>query len=114
MSFRYKLFGDELVSSLIDLREDFLGSEQFAEEAADISVNNKKTFFPPTYFETLGQKNIKTSRCYSTTMTHQHPRSLVGPTAGGKVYNNGDMQENEKLRKRVVEVCKTNNNNMWG
>jgi hypothetical protein len=38
-------------------------------------------------------------------MTHQHPRSLVGPTAGGKVYDDTELDENIKLRKRVLEVC---------
>ena len=104
MNLRYQILGDELISELLKLREDLLGSEEFTNKTEDISRNGGKTCFPPTYFETLGQKNIKNSRCYSTTMTHQHPRSLVGPTAGGKVYNSGEMKENEKLRKRVVKV----------
>lgn len=82
-----------------------LGTEEFAQSVGPMS-HNGKTFFMPTKFENLGPKSIKESRCYSTSMTHQHPRALVGPTAGVKVFGEG-MQENEIIRKQVIEVRKT-------
>lgn len=56
-----------------------------------------------TYFERLGQRGVKETRCYSLTQTHQHSRALVGPTAGGKVYD-FDLTENELIRQDTVRV----------
>lgn len=55
------------------------------------------------YFERLGQEGVKDTRCYSLSLTHQSPRGIVGPTAGGKVYDRG-MTENEEIRKKTVKV----------
>lgn len=92
----------EMVEEMLELREDVLGSEDFI--ADPMSNDNGKTQFAPTYFETLGQNSIKSSRCYSLTMTHQRPRGIVGPTAGGKVYEDEGLMENIELRKRIIEV----------
>ena len=102
--FSYEMFSQDLVNKLLQLREDVLGPEHFALRANPMS-HDGKFFFQPTLFETLGANSVKKSRCYSTSMTHQHPRALVGPTAGVKVYSEG-MKDNEILRKRVVEVSK--------
>ncbi len=58
-----------------------------------------------THFERLGQRGVKDTRCYSLSLTHQTQRGIVGPTAGGKVYN-GVPTENERLRKQIIEVSK--------
>ena len=100
------MFPKQLIEALIALHEDVLGPEDFDPE---LMTHDKKTYFSPTCFETLGQNSIKSSRCYSITMTHQHPRGLVGPTAGGKVYDeeeekNKRFAENVQLRQRTIEV----------
>lgn len=100
--FRYEMFSQTLIKDLLELREDMLGSEEFAAKVERMT-HNGTTDFTPTLFETLRPTSVKNSRCYSTSMTHQHPRALVGPTTGVKVYGES-MKANEKLRKRVVEV----------
>jgi hypothetical protein len=56
-----------------------------------------------TAFERLGQEGVKGTRCYSLSLTHQSPRCIVSPTAGGKVYE-GDSTENERMRNHAVKV----------
>ena len=56
-----------------------------------------------TAFERLGQEGVKGTRCYSLSLTHQSPRCIVSPTAGGKVYQGGPT-ENEQMRHHAVEV----------
>ena len=84
-----------------------MGPKEAMTNHPGMTNNGGKSFFAPTYFETLGQNSVKTNRCYSASMTHQRPRSLIGPTAGGKAYDNQNsgMDENLTLRKRVLEVC---------
>ena len=94
----------ELVERFLTLRSHFMGPLEDMENHPGLRSKNGGTRFAPTYFETLGQNSVKTNRCYSTSMTHQRPRSLVGPTAGGKAYDDIEMNENLKLRKRVLEV----------
>jgi hypothetical protein len=96
-----------LVPKFLRLREDFMGPKEAMTNHPGMTNNGGKSHFAPTYFETLGQNSVKANRCYSASMTHQHPRSLVGPTAGGKVYEDGEMHENITLRKRVLEVSLT-------
>lgn len=95
----------QLVPDFIRLRDDFMGSKEAMTDHPGMTNNAGKSYYAPTYFETLGQNSVKANRCYSASMTHQHPRSLVGPTAGGKVYEDVEMDENTELRKRVLEVC---------
>ena len=95
----------QLVPDFIRLRDDFMGSKEAMTDHPGMTNNAGKSYYAPTYFETLGQNSVKANRCYSASMTHQHPRALVGPTAGGKVYEDVEMDENTKLRKRVLEVC---------
>jgi hypothetical protein len=98
------MFSSALIQKLLNLREDVLGPEEDF-ETSELMTHDKKTFFPPTAFERLGANSVKNWRCYSTSTTHQHPRGLVGPTAGVKVYSDG-MKENVILRKQIVEVSK--------
>jgi hypothetical protein len=97
------MWDSELIDDILELQTEVLGPEDFV---ADRMSNDKgKSSFAPTYFETLGQTSIKSSRCYSVSMTHQRPRGLVGPTAGGKVYKEDELlTKNIQLRKRIVEV----------
>ena len=97
------MLNKQMIDKYLELREDVLGSEEFMTTAEPISYNSGVSSFKPTYFETLGQKPIKGARCYSTGMTHQHPRAMVGPSAGGKVYDD-KLTENGQLRQRVVQV----------
>ena len=96
-----------LVDEFLCLRNDFMGQKNAMSDHPGMSNNGGKSYFAPTLFETLGQNSVKANRCYSVGMTHQHPRALVGPTAGGKVYKDSEMDENTMLRKRVLEVCET-------
>lgn len=93
-----------LVPRFIRLHEDFMGPKEAMTNHPGMTNNGGKSYFAPTYFETLGQNSVKANRCYSASMTHQYPRSLVGPTAGSKVYEDSEMDENTTLRKRVLEV----------
>ena len=95
----------ELVDRFLTLRHDFMGPKEDMESHPGMCTKNGGAHFAPTYFETLGQKSVKSNRCYSTSMTHQRPRSLVGPTAAGKAYEDIELDENLTLRKRVLEVC---------
>lgn len=56
-----------------------------------------------TAFERLGQEGVKGTRCYSLSLTHQSPRCIVSPTAGGKVYEGGPT-ENQRMRRNAVKV----------
>ena len=94
-----------LVEPFLTLRTDFMGPKEAMMAHPDTTNNRGKSYFVPTFFETLGQNSVKANRCYSAGMTHQHPRSLVGPTAGSKVYGESEMDENLRLRKRILEVC---------
>ena len=58
-----------------------------------------------TAFERLGQEGVKGTRCYSLSLTHQLPRLIVSPTAGGKVYEGGATENKSlRMRGRAVEV----------
>ena len=94
----------DLVERFLCLRRDFLGPTEAMVNHPGLSNNDGKSYYAPTYFETLGQNSVKSNRCYSASMTHQCPRSLVGPMAGGKVYDEEEMDKNTTLRKRVLEV----------
>jgi len=94
----------DLVEDFLCLRNDFMGPKEEMENHPGLFTKDGGTRFIPTYFERLGQNSVKSNRCYSTSMTHQRPRSLVGPTAGSKAYDDVDLDENLMLRKRVLEV----------
>jgi len=55
--------------------------------------NDKGKYVGGVAIEHTGVKGVKGARCYLTTCTHQHSRSLVGPTAQGKLYNNEEESE---------------------
>jgi hypothetical protein len=102
-----------LVDPFLCLRNDFMGPKEVMSDHPGMTNDEGKSYFAPTHFETLGQNSTKTNRCYSTDMTHQHPRSLVRPTAGTKAYEDSEMDENLTLRKRVLEVCDIYLINVW-
>ena len=104
MNARYVMF-PHLIDDFLRLRNDFMGPKEEMESHPGLFTKDGGTRFIPTYFERLGQNSVKSNRCYSTSMTHQRPRSLVGPTAGSKAYDDVELDENLKLRKRVLEVC---------
>ena len=95
-----------LVHRFNDLRGDIMGPKEAMINHPGMTNDNGKTYFTPTYFETLGQNSVKENRCYSASMTHQRPCSLVGPTASNKVFvdQDSEMDENVALRKRILEV----------
>ena len=93
-----------LIEDFLRLRNDFMGPKEEMENHPGFFTKDGGTRFIPTHFERLGQKSVKSNRCYSTSMTHQRPRSLVGPTAGSKAYDDVELDENVMLRKRVLEV----------
>ena len=93
-----------LVGRFTSLWKNFMGPEEDMVNHPGLRTKDGGACFAPTYFERLGQNSIKSNCCYSTSMTHQHPRSLIGPTAAGKVYEDVEMDKNLTLRKRVLEV----------
>ena len=95
----------ENISSLTETRDALLGPQEFMTSSKPINVNGE--LCGGTHFERLGPIGIKNSRCFSLTLTHQHPRGVVGPNAGGKVYN-GELNEHGIIRKRIISVSKIN------
>ena len=47
--------------------------------------------------------NAMSPRCYTLGQSHQHSRSLVGPTMGAKVY--GTESDHHALRRDIMKVC---------
>ena len=92
------------------VRDLFLGPAEDITPSQPISdPNNPGCLIGGTAFERCGQHPVKESgRCYSLSMTHQHQRALVGPTALGKVYgdlNNDDgYPPNLVIRQQVTKV----------
>ncbi|KAJ3502997.1 hypothetical protein NLJ89_g8631 [Agrocybe chaxingu] len=82
----HRLLHKNVIDAMMKARDDMLGDKE------EMNLGPKGT-----YFQRLGQVGVKDSSCYSLTLTHQHPRSLVGPTAGGKRYGD-QMSENERIK----------------
>jgi len=56
-----------------------------------------------TALEQSGIQGIKDTWCYTNTLSHQHPRDVVGITASAKIYN-GKLSEMQKIRKHMAAV----------
>lgn len=99
------LLMEDVLERLENFRDAYLGPEDQMGHGPP-TLDTDQHLVGGTHFERLGQKGVKDSaRCFSMTQTHQHARNLVGPTAGGKVYNHV-LTENEKLRQQCVQVCR--------
>jgi hypothetical protein len=91
----------EDIDKLSTARDKMLGPE--SEMTLDEPTTKNGKMVGGTYFERLGQIGVKNTRCYSLSLTHQHPRGVVGPTAAGKVYD-GALNDHGKIRKEIVSV----------
>jgi hypothetical protein len=89
------------IDQLVEVRDEMLGKEEELSLEAPTLVDGE--YKGGTAFERLGQEGVKGTRCYSLSLTHQSPRCIVSPTAGGKVYE-GDSTENERMRNHAVKV----------
>ena len=87
------------------VRDDLFGNpEEMTDEPPEKDSNGELK--GGTKFERSGIKGIKGARCYSTTLTHQHSRALVGVTASAKTYENTATPA-QKVTHRMVKVgCK--------
>jgi hypothetical protein len=77
------------------------GPQELMTSSKPINIDGK--LCGGTHFERLGSVGKNNSRCYSLTLTQQHPRGVVGPTAGGKIYN-GELNENGIIRKKIISA----------
>lgn len=91
----------DAITQLVTVRDEILGNEE--EMSLDVPIWAEGELKGGTAFERLGQEGVKGTRCYSLSLTHQSPRRIVSPTAGGKVYKGGHT-ENERMRRHAVEV----------
>ncbi|KIK60687.1 hypothetical protein GYMLUDRAFT_59402 [Collybiopsis luxurians FD-317 M1] len=73
------------------LRDESLGSCQFQEE-------NQKTQFQSC--EKLAKPVGSEGSCYSCSLSHQKPRNVVTPSAGGKAWGGMSEQETEHINAR--------------
>ena len=89
------------IDKLSAARDKMLGPE--SEMTLEKPIIENGNLVGGTYFERLGQVGVKNTRCYSLSITHQHPRGVVGPTAAGKVYE-GSLSDHGKIRKEIVSV----------
>jgi hypothetical protein len=96
-----KIIFPEHIPALTNARDSLLGPQELMTTSKPIKIADE--LCGGTFFERLGQKGVKDSRCYSLSLTHQYPRGVVGPAAGGKVYN-GELSEHGMIRKKIVSV----------
>lgn len=97
-----RLCNEDAILELKRVRDKILGrSEEMTPDAPKSSSSGELT--GGTHFERLGQTGVKNTRCFSMTLSHQHPNNRVGPTAGSKVYNH-KLSENESIRRETVKV----------
>jgi hypothetical protein len=91
-------------------RDLFLGPpEEMSSSAPIVNPDEPGHLIGGTAFERCGQIPVKESgRCYSLSMSHQRPRAVVGPTAGGKRYEIIDDDDrsslNLEIRGKVTKV----------
>ena len=92
----------------MDVVQDlFLGSpEEMSLSEPITDLNKPGCLTGGTAFEQCGQRPVKGSgRCYSLTMTHQHQRALVGPTAALKqVEYATDDDDNDDFGSLNLEI----------
>lgn len=93
----------QAIEELERVRDNILGSpEDMTLEKP--TANSEGILVGGSHFERLGQDGVKNTRCVSLTMSHQHAKNRVGPTAGSKMYNS-ELSENEIIRCDTVKVC---------
>jgi hypothetical protein len=83
------------------VRDDLLGDEDSVTPERPVLVDG--VLVGGTALERSGIQGIKDTRCYTNTLSHQHPRDLVGITASAKIYD-GKLTEMQKTRKRMAAV----------
>jgi hypothetical protein len=83
------------------VRDGILGDANLMTPGPPVIVNDK--LVGGTALERTGIQGIKGTRCYTNTLSHQHPRDVIGITASAKIYN-GEMTEMQKIRKRMAAV----------
>jgi len=107
---RHDFLSKEDVKQLDIVQDLFLGPPKEMTSTEPMpDPNNPGCLIGGTAFEHCGQNPVKGSgRCYSLTMTHQHQRALVGPTAVIKWYkhieddDSGDL--NLEIRGKITQV----------
>lgn len=82
------------------VRDGLLGDTNLMTPGPPILVNNE--LVGGTALERTGIQGIKGTRCYTNTLSHQHPRDVIGITVSAKIY--GEMTEMQKIRKRMAAV----------
>lgn len=83
------------------VRDGLLGEEDSITPECPVMVDGR--LVGGTALERSGIQGIKDTRCYTNTLSHQHPRDVVGITASAKIYD-GKMSEMQKMRKRMAAV----------
>ena len=83
---RHHFLCEDDIEELDVVQDLFLGPpEEMLSTEPKQDPNNQNHLIGRTAFECCGQNPVNDSGCcYSLTMTHQHQRSLVGPTAAIK------------------------------
>ena len=82
----HDFLSNEDIEQLEVVRDLFLGPpEEMTSTEAMLDPDNPGRLIRGTAFERCGQNPVKGyGCCYFLTMTHQHQRALVGPTAANK------------------------------
>jgi hypothetical protein len=83
------------------VRDGLLGDEDSVTPERPVLVDG--VLVGGTALERSGIQGIKDTRCYTNTLSHQHPRDVVGITASAKIYD-GKMTDMQKTRKRMAAV----------
>ena len=83
------------------VHDGLLGDQIFMTPGPPILVNDR--LVGGKALECTGIQGIKGTRCYTSTLSHQHPHHLIGITASAKIYN-GHMTEMQKIRKHMAAV----------
>lgn len=76
-----------------------------------LGTREERTQLGRTHFEKCSKRAIPVGgegSCYSVGLSHQKPRNLAGPSAGGKVRGkiSEEEQEHVEIRENLVKVCK--------
>lgn len=100
---RHDFLCEDDIEQLDVVRDLFLGPpEEMSSTEPKQDPNNSNRLIGGTAFERCGQNPVNDSgRCYSLTMTHQHQRALVGPTAAIKRYEGFKDDKSESLNLEI-------------
>jgi hypothetical protein len=107
---RHEFLSEDNIEELDVVRDLFLGPpEEMSPMEPKPNPNKPDGLIGGTAFERCGQNPVKGSgRCYSLSMTHQHQRALVGPTAANKRYETLQDENPESLnleiRRKITRV----------